>query len=50
MDSVLGDLYNDLMCLCEVRGELSYEGNLECEARIAAIRREIEKLEKCDDE
>lgn len=49
MDSQLGDLYNDLMCLCEVRGELSDEGNAECEARIRDIQMRIEKLEKADD-
>lgn len=46
MDSVLGNLYNELMCLCEVRGELSPEDNARVEARIAALQTQIEKLEK----
>jgi hypothetical protein len=46
MDSVLGNLYNDLMCLCEIRGELSPEDNARVEARIAALQLQIEKLEK----
>lgn len=25
MDAVVGNLYNELMCLCEIRGELSAE-------------------------
>ena len=46
MDSVVGNLYNELMCLCEVRGELSPEDNARVEARIAALQTQIEKLEK----
>lgn len=46
MDAVLGNLYNELMCLCEVRGELSPEDNARVEARIAALQLQIEKLEK----
>ncbi len=46
MDSVVGNLYNELMCLCEVRGELSPEDNARVEARIAALQLQIEKLEK----
>ena len=47
MDSVLGGLYNDLMCLCEVRGELSAEDNARVEDAILALQLKIEKLEKC---
>jgi hypothetical protein len=46
MDAVVGNLYNELMCLCEVRGELSPEDNARVEARIAALQTQIEKLEK----
>ena len=46
MDSVLGGLYNEMMCLCEVRGELSPEDNARVEARIAALQLQIQKLEK----
>jgi len=41
----LGDLYNDLICLCEVRGELSPEGNARIEERIAEIQKQINELE-----
>jgi hypothetical protein len=37
MDAVVGNLYNELMCLCEVRGELSPEDNARVEARIASL-------------
>ena len=46
MDSVVGDLYNDLMCLCEIRGELSAEDNVRVEERILSLQLQIEKLEK----
>jgi hypothetical protein len=48
MDSVVGNLYNELMCLCEVRGELSPEDNLRVEDRILALQLQIEKLEKAE--
>ena len=41
----LGDLYNELMCLFEVRGELSPEDNARVEARIAQIMNQINELE-----
>ena len=41
----LGDLYNELMCLCEVRGELSPEDNAAIEQRIAEIQKQINELE-----
>jgi len=41
----LGDLYNDLICLCEVRGELSPEDNARIEERIAEIQKQINELE-----
>jgi len=46
MDSVIGNLFNEMMCLAEIRGELSPEDNALVEARIAALQTEIEKLEK----
>ena len=48
MDAVLGGLYNELMCLCEVRGELSPEDNTRVEDAILALQLKIEKLEKSD--
>lgn len=41
----LGDLYNELMCLAEIRGELSPEDNARIEERIAVITNEINELE-----
>lgn len=38
------DLMNDLMCLCEVRGELSPEDNEFVEARIQEIQKQLEEL------
>ena len=46
MDAMLGDLYNEMMCLCEVRGECGPEGNARIEERLAALQLQIEKLEK----
>ena len=43
---MIGDLYNDLMCLCEIRGELSPEDNARIEERILELQKKIEKLEK----
>ena len=46
MDAVVGNLYNELMCLCEVRGELSPEDNARVEDAILALQLKIEKMEK----
>ena len=46
MDSVIGNLYNEMMCLAEIRGELSPEDNARVEARIAALQLQIQQLEK----
>ena len=46
MDAVVGNLYNELMCLCEIRGELSAEDNARIEERILTLQFQIEKLEK----
>lgn len=48
MDSIVGNLYNELMCLCEVLGELPPEDNLRVEDRILALQLQIEKLEKAE--
>ena len=45
MDYRLEGLYNELICLCEIRGELSPAQNEETEARIKELKREIQKLE-----
>jgi len=39
------DLYEQLILLCEVRGELSPEGNTRVEERILEIKTQIENLE-----
>ena len=46
MDAVIGNLYNDLMCLAEIRGELSPEDNARVEARILQLQNEIRELER----
>ena len=46
MDAVVGNLYNELMCLCEIRGELSAEDNARVEDRILTLQFQIEKMEK----
>ncbi|WJE87986.1 hypothetical protein YFHUAIHA_CDS0113 [Phage C48C1] len=48
MDAVLGNLYNELMCLAEIRGELSPEDNARVEDAILALQLKIEKLEKAE--
>ena len=42
---MLDGLYNELVCLCEVRGELDDEGNAYVEAKIAEIQKQIKELE-----
>ena len=44
LDTRFGDLYNELMCLCEIRGELSPEDNARTEERIAKIINELNEL------
>lgn len=39
------DLYNDLICLCEIQGQLDDESNASVDARIAALRNQIAELE-----
>lgn len=46
MDAVIGNLYNEMMCLAEIRGELSPEDNARVEERILDLQIQIEKLEK----
>ena len=44
LDTRFADLYNELNCLCEIRGELSPEDNARIEERIAAIVNELNEL------
>ena len=37
------DLYNELICLCEVRGELSEDGNAQIEKQISEIENLIQQ-------
>ena len=39
------DLYNELIYLCEIRGELSPEDNARIEERIAQIQKQIKDKE-----
>ena len=41
----INNLYNELIYLCEVRGELDDEANARTEAKIAEITDEIQVLE-----
>jgi hypothetical protein len=47
MADTLDALYEELVYLCEVRGELDDESNARTEARIAAIEKEIKEVELC---
>lgn len=44
-DEIAG-LMEDLIMLCEIRGELDDESNAKTEKRIAQIQKQIETLEK----
>ena len=44
MTDTIDNLYEELVYLCEVRGELDPESNAKIEARIAAINAEIKEL------
>jgi len=44
MNDTIDNLYEELVYLCEVRGELDPESNAQIEARIAAINAEIKEL------
>ncbi len=45
-EATIGGLYNDLMCLCEIRGEGNAEQNAHIEKRIKEVQLQIQKLEK----
>ena len=44
LDTRFDNLYNELDCLCEIRGALSPEDNARTEERIAEIINEINEL------
>ena len=44
MTDTIDNLYEELVYLCEVRGELDPESNAQIEARITAINAEIKEL------
>lgn len=41
----LNELYEELVLLCEVRGELDADSNAKTEARIQELNKEIKELE-----
>lgn len=41
----LNELYEELVLLCEVRGELDADSNAKTEARIQELNKEIQELE-----
>jgi len=43
---IIHGLMEDLIMLCEIRGELDDESNAKTENRIAQIQKQIETLEK----
>lgn len=43
---IIAGLMEDLICLCEIRGELDPESNEITEQRISALQQQIETLEK----
>ena len=45
MTDTINNLYEEMIYLCEVRGELDPESNAKIEARIRAINAEIKELE-----
>lgn len=45
MTDTIDNLYEEMIYLCEVRGELDPESNAKIEARIQAINAEIKELE-----
>ena len=44
MEDTINNLYEEMIYLCEVRGELDPESNAKIEARISAINAEIKEL------
>lgn len=45
MTDTIDNLYEEMIYLCEVRGELDPESNAKIETRIRAINAEIKELE-----
>lgn len=45
---MLEDLYNVIINLCEVRGELDDETNAKIEEQIAIVQKQIDKLESSE--
>lgn len=43
---MLESLYEELIMLCEIRGELDDESNKRTEVKIAEIQKQIKSLEK----
>lgn len=43
---MLEALYEDLIALCEIRGELDEESNEQIEVKISDIQKQIQSLEK----
>ena len=46
--AMLEDLYNVIINLCEVRGELDDETNAKIEEQIAIVQKQIDKLESSE--
>jgi len=46
MEDTIDNLYEELVYLCEVRGELDPESNAKIETRIAEINSELKELKK----
>ena len=42
---MIESLYEDMIMLCEIRGELDPESNAQVEVRIAALQKQIDELE-----
>ncbi len=41
---MIESLYEDMIMLCEIRGELDPESNTQVEVRIAALQKQIDEL------
>jgi ABC-type phosphate transport system ATPase subunit len=41
-------LMNELICLCEIRGELDPESNAKIETKIAELNKQIKELEAAE--
>lgn len=45
---IIESLYEDMICLCEIRGELDSDGNAATERRIEEITRQLRELGELD--